>query len=91
MGEMLSLFYSSFNKSLRIESWPERLTGESGAIVLREIMERIRFIEWMVDCLHYPRGGDRRQITRTNSRPWSGSTRLLTSGLRSVLKWNYLP
>ena len=31
MGETLSLFRSSFNKSLRIESRPERLTGEPGA------------------------------------------------------------
>ncbi len=48
MGETLSLFRSSFNKSLRIESRPERLTGEPRAVVLREIMDRSRFIEWMV-------------------------------------------
>ena len=59
MGETLSLFRSSFNKSLRIESRPERLTGEPGAVVLREIMDRTRFIEWMVDRLHDPRKGDR--------------------------------
>ncbi len=45
MSETLSLFRSSFNKSLRIESRPERLTGEPGAIVLREIMDRTRVIE----------------------------------------------
>ncbi len=44
MGESLSLFRSSFNKSLRIESRPERLTGEPGAVLLREIMERTRII-----------------------------------------------
>ena len=59
MGETLSLFRSSFNKSLRIESRPERLTGEPGAVVLREIMDRTRFIEWMIDRLHDPRKGDR--------------------------------
>ncbi len=59
MGEMLSLFRSSFNKSLRIESRPERLTGEPGAVVVREIMDRTRFIEWTVDRLHDPRKGDR--------------------------------
>ncbi len=46
MSETLSLFRSSFNKSLRIESRPERLTGEPGAVLLREIMERTRIIEW---------------------------------------------
>ncbi len=59
MGETLSLFRSSFNKSLRIESRPERLTGEPGAVVLREIMERTRIIEWLAERLHDPRKGDR--------------------------------
>ncbi len=58
MGETLSLFRSSFNKSLRIESRPERLTGEPGAVVLPEIMDRTRFIEWMVGRLHDPRKAD---------------------------------
>ncbi len=59
MGETLSPFRSSFNESLRIESRPERLTGEPGAVVLREIMDRTRIIEWMVGRLHDPRKGDR--------------------------------
>ncbi len=59
MGEMLSLLRSSFNKSLRIKSRPERLAGIPGSVVLREIMARTRFIEWMVDRLHDPRKGDR--------------------------------
>ena len=48
MGESVSLFRSSFNKSLRIESRADRLTAEPGAVVLREIMERTRIIEWLV-------------------------------------------
>ena len=52
MGETLSLFRSSFNKSLRIESRPERLTGEPGAMLLREIVERTRIIEWLTERLH---------------------------------------
>ncbi len=59
MGETLSLFRSSFNKSLRIESRPERLTGEPGAVLLREIMERTRIIGWLSERLHDPRKGDR--------------------------------
>ena len=55
MSETLSLFRSSFNKSLRIESRPERPTGEPGAVLLREIMERTWIIEWLTDRLHDPR------------------------------------
>ena len=52
MGETLSLFRFSFNNSLRIESRPERLTGEPGAMLLREIVERTRIIEWLTERLH---------------------------------------
>ncbi len=59
MDETLSLFRSWFNKSLRIKSRPERLAGIPGSVVLREIMARTRFIEWMVERLPDPRKGDR--------------------------------
>ncbi len=59
MGETLPLFRSSFNKSLRIESRPDHLTAEPGAIVLREIMQRTRIIEWLVDRLFDPRDADK--------------------------------
>ncbi len=59
MGETLPLFRSSFNKSLRIESRPDRLTAEPGAIVLREIMQRTRIIEWLVERLFDPRNADK--------------------------------
>lgn len=59
MGETLSLFRSSFNKSLRIESRPERLTGEPGTVLLREIMERTRIIEWLVERMVDPRNPDK--------------------------------
>jgi hypothetical protein len=59
MGETLPLFRSSFNKSLRIESRPDRLTAEPGAIVLREIMQRTRIIEWLVERLSDPRNADK--------------------------------
>ena len=42
MGEAnLSLFRAEFNQSLRIEARPERLTADAGAVVLREVMERL--------------------------------------------------
>ena len=38
MGETLPLFASSFNASLFVEARPERLTGDAGAILVREVM-----------------------------------------------------
>lgn len=55
MGETLALFRPSFNKSLCIESRPDRLTGEPGAVVLREIMERTGIVDWLTARLHDPR------------------------------------
>ena len=59
MGETVSLFRASFNKSLRIESRADRLTAEPGAVVLREIMERTRIIAWLVERLVDPRDPDK--------------------------------
>ena len=47
MGETLPLFTPLFNKSVQIESRPEHLTGESGALIQREIMERSGIIDWL--------------------------------------------
>jgi hypothetical protein len=52
MGEAnLSLFRAEFNQSLRIEARPERLTADAGAVVLREVMERLGIVEWMTSRL----------------------------------------
>ena len=55
MGETLPLFTPLFNKSVQIESRPEHLTGESGALIQREIMERSGIIDWLAARLHNPR------------------------------------
>jgi hypothetical protein len=55
MGEELSLFRADFNRSLRIESRQERITGDSGAILLREVVERLRLGQWLEDRLYDPR------------------------------------
>jgi hypothetical protein len=55
MGETLPPFCTGFNKSLRVESRAERLTGDAGAVVLREILERSGIVEWMVPQLTDPR------------------------------------
>ena len=51
----LTPFRADFNGSLRIEGRPERLTSEAGAIVLREVMERVGIIEWLDERLLDPR------------------------------------
>jgi hypothetical protein len=55
MGEDLTLFPVEFNGSLRIESRAERLTAEAGAIILREVLERLGMVGWMAERLRDPR------------------------------------
>ena len=47
MGETLSLFTTSFNRSLAVEARPERLSRDAGAVLLREILERTGIIAWL--------------------------------------------
>ena len=55
MGETLERVTPSFNRSLRIESRTDRLTGDPGAVVLREILERSGILGWMTARLKDPR------------------------------------
>lgn len=55
MGETLQPVMPQFNRSLRIESRANRLTGDPGAVVLREVMERSRIVPWMTERLKDPR------------------------------------
>lgn len=55
MGETLQPVTPSFNRSLRIESRTDRLTGDPGAVVLREILERSGILGWMTARLKDPR------------------------------------
>lgn len=55
MGEDLTLFSAEFNGSLRIESRAERLTSEAGAVILREVSERLGIMSWLAERLHDPR------------------------------------
>ena len=59
MGEKQSLFTASFNRSLSVETRHERLTGDAGAILAREILERSAIVGWLED----PR--DTAQVTCT--------------------------
>jgi hypothetical protein len=55
MGEMLQPVTTSFNRSLSIEHRSDRLTGDPGAVVLREILERSGIVKWMMPQLRDPR------------------------------------
>jgi hypothetical protein len=54
-GETRRLFTPEFNGSLQIEARPERLSSEAGAILQREVLERLGIIDWLVERLHDPR------------------------------------
>jgi hypothetical protein len=47
LGEELSLFRPEFNGSIRVESRPERLTCEAGAVLLREAIERLGVVRFL--------------------------------------------
>jgi DDE family transposase len=55
MVEDLTPFRAKFNGSLRLEGRLEPLTAETGAIVLRDVMERLDVIPWFVEHLEDPR------------------------------------
>ena len=55
MGETVQLFAHRFNKSLRLESREDRLTGEPGAVLLREVIERSGIVTWLTGRLSDPR------------------------------------
>lgn len=55
MGENLQPVSPRFNRSLRIESRADRLTGDPGAILLREVLEGSGIIDWMTARVVDPR------------------------------------
>ncbi len=55
MGEQVSLPGPSFNHSIRIEARSDRLTSDAGAILLREVGDRIGLFSWLASRLHDPR------------------------------------
>ena len=79
MGEDLTPIRAQFNGSLRIEARPERLTGEAGALILREVIQRLDLAPWLVERLHDPRDPDK--ITHPLSEL------LLTTVLLLALGW----
>src|SRR5262245_43429337 len=58
MGEDLTRIRPTFNGSLRVETRPERLTGEAGAMILREVIVSLGLVRYLVSRLEYPRNPD---------------------------------
>lgn len=78
MGEKIQLPVPSFNKSVRIEGRDERLTSDAGVMLLREGMERIGIVPWLVDRLADPR--DPRYVTHPLAELLRTSVLLLGQG-----------
>jgi hypothetical protein len=59
MGDKnLPLFQPDFNSYLKVESRPERLSGEAGAVISREVIERLGIVDWLAERLIDPRDQD---------------------------------
>lgn len=59
MGEILKEFALKFNGSIRLEAREERLTAEAGALLLREVDERMGLSRWLAERLEDPRAPER--------------------------------
>jgi len=51
VGEELSLFRPEFNGSIRVEARAERLTSDAGAVLLREVLQRLGITKWLEERL----------------------------------------
>ena len=77
MGEELSLFRAEFNGSLRIEAREERLTGDAGGVILREVVERLGISCWLTAADHPAR---RRASLAAGSLRRAGRARAVATG-----------
>ena len=51
----VKLFSTTFNRCVQVEARADHLSADSGALLLREIMERTGIVEWMTGRLVDPR------------------------------------
>ncbi|QRK04913.1 transposase [Archangium violaceum] len=63
MGEILNDFGLEFNGSVKLEARAERLTSEAGAVLLREVDERLGLTRWLGEMLTDTR--DEKRITHS--------------------------
>lgn len=78
-----TLFQPDFNRSIRVEARPERLSADAGALVLRELLHRLGLDTWLSERLTDPRDPDRvthsteellRTLVLLQSQGWSDQT-----------------
>ncbi len=58
MGEIISHPAFDFNRSIRLEARPERATSDAGALLIREIMHKLKIDRWLGNHLVDFRRGD---------------------------------
>lgn len=80
MGEELSLFQPAFNGSIRVEARAERITSDAGAVLLREVLERLGIASWLAERLVDSRRAD--LVTHPLAELLNTSLLLLAQGWR---------
>ena len=80
MGEDLTLFTAGFNRSVRVETRQERLSSDAGVLVLRELLERLGIVPWLVEHLRDNRASE--LVTHPLSELLRTSLLLLAQGWR---------
>ena len=55
MGETLPILSTTFNRCVQVEARTDHLSADTGALLLREIMDRTGIVEWMSERLVDPR------------------------------------
>lgn len=80
VGEDLSLFRAEFNGSIRVEARGERLSSEPGALISREVLERLGLMPWLTARLDDPR--DPEKITHPLAELVATSVLLIGQGWR---------
>ena len=64
MGEsQLTLFQPNFNRAIHVEAREERLSGDGGALLLRELLGRLGLDTWLSERLRDPRDPARSRHT----------------------------
>ncbi len=76
MGETLRPVATGFNRSLTIETRAERLTGDPGAVLLREVLDATGIVPWMAAQMK----DDRRQADVIHDLPSLLRTMVLLAG-----------
>jgi len=81
MGESQHLLAPAFNRSVRVEARDTDLSGDSGAVLLRDILERTGVLDGLVAGLHDPR--DERYVVHDLKSLISTAVVMIAQGWRS--------